>query len=179
MTGRAFAVSALLAVAVTTAGCAQATGEISGGESLYDGSYPVLDTGAPEMTDSAAADASDSSAPATWTELYTNYFGNMGAASCSGDGNCHGGMTQLGYMTSDYLCPANDQNGCYTSFTSIGSQLLVAYPPFDKTYLYEVLRKTSGITVGTPMPRAPYTYTFTAADLARIESWVAAGAKND
>jgi hypothetical protein len=185
MTGRVLAVAALLAMTATTLGCAQATGEVSGGESLYDGSFPVLDTGTPPMVDSAPppTDATDASGPATWTELYTNYFGNVGVASCAGNGTCHGAMTQLGYMTSNYLCPENDQQGCYESFTSPGTaggpNLLAAYPPFEKTYLYEVLRKSSGANIGTPMPKAPYTYTFNTTDLARIESWVAAGAKND
>jgi hypothetical protein len=174
------------AAAAAMPACATATGEVTGGESLYDGAVapaPEVDSGpvdsdTPEGSTKDAADAN--LPPATWTELYKDYFGPAGAASCAGNGTCHGDMSQLGYMTSGYLCPPADQNGCYTGIVSPSAGLVMPGNgvPFPMTYLYTVIRKSVGTNIALDMPKSPV-YSFTPDDIARISSWVAAGAKND
>ena len=158
--------------------CAIADGTVSGGQDLFDASAPTpppVEGGADAGTD--AVTAGDSGAGAdTWTALYHDYFGTTGVASCAGTGTCHGSASQSGAQTSQYICPPGDQTGCYTGITNPMAGLLTPGDgkAFSTTVLYSILRKQSG---GGNMPKSGYS--FTAADIARISSWVAAGAKND
>jgi hypothetical protein len=184
MAGRGFGLWAAFAF-VFPLGCAQASGDVSGGEPIYDSSVPTSpngeDTGA-SSTDTGSTGTSEggpmeAAAPTTWTELYASYFGPSGVASCAGNGTCHGDMSQLGYMSSGFLCP-NDQTQCYSGFVGPSAGLLVPPGAFDGMYIYKVLRKTVGTNLGTPMPKSP-PYAFTPADLDKLQSWITAGAMNN
>jgi hypothetical protein len=162
-------------LALSASGCAVASGEITGGATIVDGAVPQatsVDSGPTETTEGGPLDAQP---PSTWTDLYGAYFGPNGAGNCAGSGTCHGDMSQLGYMASSFLCPTNDPTGCYSGVTSSAAGLLLPAGPFDKMYLYMVLRKAVGTNVNLPMPKSPI-YTFSPDDIAKISSWVAAGA---
>jgi hypothetical protein len=112
----------------------------------------------------------------TWTELYADYFGDHGRASCAGTPSgvgCHGSVTGLGASYSKFLCPSGDAGACYASMKA---NLLPQY-----NLMTNVLR-SSGCTaqgLACNMPLAPYDYAFTATDEARIAAWVDAGAPNN
>ncbi len=182
MLGRALTALALTVLAIAALGCGnEATGVVSGGDSLYDGAVPQVDSGPVDPMDSSSGEGGGDTAPAapsTWTELYASYFGPSGVASCAGSGVCHGDMSQLGYMSSAFLCPPNDSSGCYMGVTSAASGLLEPAGPFSGTYFYTVLRKQVGTNITLSMPKTPL-YTFTPSDVAKISSWVADGAKNN
>jgi len=181
---------AALAACVVGA-CTNATGTVTGSDNpAFDAAPPPAAPSPPE--DAAPPPPTADAGPATtWTELYKDYFGPMGTASCAGSvGACHGEMAGAGYQGSLYLCPPGDQTGCYMGITSQG---VVPMPlldprsstPFDMTGLFLRLRKTQGANSQNPPDPMPHQvgsappYTFTVADVAKISSWVAAGTKND
>jgi hypothetical protein len=118
-------------------------------------------------------------AGSTWTDLYRDYFGTTGVASCAGDGFCHGGTSQHGYVVSGYLCPPGNKNGCYAGITSPadgGAGLLTPGDSFHQDYISQVLRQEHD--AGGGMPKSP-DYTFTPVDIERISGWIEAGAPNN
>jgi hypothetical protein len=161
---------ALLALLPVTA-CISASPNETGGALRFDTSPLVGDSGA--SCGSATADAGDGHA---FSDLYRDYFGPTGAASCAGTGVCHGAASQPGAQASGYVC-APDANGCYQGMVS--AQLIdpthTSTPPED-TFLWGTIRKCTG---GGAMPKQPASYMFSAASLARIHDWLAAGAPND
>lgn len=121
--------------------------------------------------DGATSDVPQPERPATWTELYRDYFGPTAPSRCAGDGQCHGGSSQSGTQSSGFLCET--QTGCRQGL--IDSQKITPGGRFEDSALYSALRKQdSGY-----MPLRPDTYVFSPASLALIGSWVAAGAPND
>src|SRR5580658_5585750 len=90
----------------------------------------------------------------TWTELYADYFGGHGRASCAGNGMCHGSVSQLGYMYEGYLCPPDDATACYMGMKNDGFLLP---GPFNMTLLYYGLRS---VEFAGAMPKAPEVYQF-------------------
>lgn len=163
----AAAIALLLGAAATAAGCATATGDITGGEARFDASAPLT---------FVAADAGPLGTGHTWQELYADYFGNPGRASCAGNGSCHGTANEPGSQTSAFVCPANDKDACYTSIVSGAAQLVVAGDPGNSALVTQVLRHADGSSGN--MPKSP-PYAFTAVDLQRISDWIQAGAAND
>jgi hypothetical protein len=120
------------------------------------------------------ADAGGRGEGSTFADLYRDFFGPTGLASCSARSICHvpGGT---GAQTSGgYEC-APDEPSCWASMTStIVPEGGSATP--DQTTLYLVLRKAPP-TAGTgPMPRNSG-FAFCPDDLARIETWIEAGAQ--
>lgn len=116
----------------------------------------------------------------TWTELYADYFGGTGRASCAGNGNCHGSGKQAGAAYIGFVCPADDSKACYESLTT-NTSLIMKGMPFTSSYLYTALRQSSGCTA-TPacMPLSPVEdYVFTKKDIDRIGAWVDAGMPNN
>jgi hypothetical protein len=156
---------------VLSAGCSASPGDPPTTESPGHDAGTAMETGT--KSDDAGAGA-DAGACATWTCLYTDFFGPTGAANCAGSGTCHGSPEETGFLTSLYLCPPGDKDGCYMGITSSQAGLITP-GAFDGTRLYANLRKSTG---GGTMPKTP-AYAFAPADLARIGSWVAAGAKDD
>jgi hypothetical protein len=146
------------------------------------GCYPdfdyILDTS--QQADSGTQedpclDADDRGDGSTFTDLYTDFFGPTGRASCGASSICHvpGGE---GASVSGYTC-STDQASCWTSMTSsIVPEGGSSHP--DDTTLYGILRKAPPAPGSGPMP-LDSTFAFCPGDLARIEAWIAAGAKND
>jgi len=157
------------------------------------GSSPAtraVDAGVPPRVDASMADASladvvvvdvvfpvfSLDAGSTWTDLYRDYFGTSGVASCAGDGFCHGSTTQHGYLVSGFLCPPGQQTDCYDGITSpadSGAGLITPGRSFRDDYISQVLRQEDD--AGGGMPKSP-DYTFTHVDIERISAWIEAGA---
>jgi hypothetical protein len=123
-------------------------------------------------------DAGDRGDGATFTDLYRDFFGPMGLATCSARSICHvpGGQ---GAQLSGYECYP-DQVGCWTSMTSAG--LTTSIVPDggtpEDTLLYRILRKAPPTPGSGPMPRNS-SFAFCPNDLARITAWIDAGAPNN
>lgn len=83
-----------LALLLFTTACAQATGTVQGGEPL----------------------TSDEAGAATWTGLYTDYFGPSGQASCTAQSSCHGAASQSGALESGFVCGATKES-CWQGIT--------------------------------------------------------------
>lgn len=110
-----------------------------------------------------------------FTDLYRDFFGPEGGASCGAASICHvpGGT---GLQTSGYEC-APDQNGCWASMTgSIVPDGGTSMP--ESTTLYRALRKAPPAAGSGPMPRNS-AFAFCPADLERIATWIENGARND
>jgi hypothetical protein len=159
--------------AAAFAACSDAHGTVSGGEPRFDASPEgaFTDTGVGCTLADANADVGSGHA---WTDLYRDYFGPTGKASCAGDGTCHGDKDQEGAVNSGYVC-GHDADTCYTGITSPSAGLvMVGDTTTDpkSTTLYAILRKKCG---GGIMPRKP-AYAFDAPDIQRIVDWLRAGA---
>ena len=161
------ALALVLAGVAGAASCATATGEISGGDPRFDASAPLS---------VFSGDAGPLSPGHSWQALYADYFGNPGRASCAGNGSCHGTASQPGSQSSNFVCPANDKDACYTSIVSGGANLVVAKDPSNSALITQVLRHADG-SAGN-MPKTP-PYGFSADDLQRISDWINDGAQND
>ena len=169
MSSSTLSVAVCVSLALIATACSDAGGTPSGGEPAWDGA-----AGASPDASSAESTCPSGSGGCTWTALYRDYFGPSGIASCSGSGTCHGAANQLG--ASYFLCPTNDQTGCYHGMTSTQSALLPPGKSWSQTPLYTALRKAGG---GGLMPKQPTTVVFSDRDLARIGAWYAAGTPND
>jgi hypothetical protein len=129
------------------------------------------DAGSAELTD-PCLDAGDRGDGATFTDLYRDFFGPSGLASCGARSICHV-PNGTGAQTSGYLC-APDAHGCWASMTSTIVPDGGSATP-EATALYEALRKAPPTPGSGPMPRNS-TFAFCPGDLARIRAWIAAGA---
>jgi hypothetical protein len=135
---------------------------------------PAPDAGT--LGPSPCEDAGDRGDGSTFSDLYRDFFGPTGLASCSARSICHvpGGT---GAQTSGgYIC-APDQAECWASMTSS----IVpdgGTPVPEGTTLYKALRKAPPTPGSGPMPRNS-AFGFCPDDLARIKTWIASGARND
>lgn len=143
--------------------------EPMGGEELFDSAPPV----APKV------DAGPVGTDITFTSLYNDYFANTQRASCAGNGACHGAEGESGSSSSSFVCPLNDKATCYRTMTG-ASGLVPAGGGGDpkQTFLFSILRKDTA-SGGNRMPKSPFTFSFSDADMQRITGWIAAGAKDD
>lgn len=152
----------VLAVVVTAAACATASGEVSGG----DPREPV-DAGIPpeELIDAGTG--------ATWTDLYRDLFGPTGLASCAGTGVCHGAVGQAGEVATHFVC--SDQKTCRQTMLDAGLVRPKDSAAPEKSVLETTLRHRapSGIVIGL-MPKQP-PFVFPRAAMDRISTWIAAG----
>ena len=156
--------------------CSSAPLSENGGEALFDA--------APSDDDASVCSATseDAGSGTEWSDLYRDYFGPTGKASCAGTGQCHGSTSQAGYLSSNYACP-DTADACYAGITAttVSPQLVtVGDTTSDPTTsnLYLTLRKCSGSGPNS-MPQQPATLMFTTGDMARIAAWIKAGAPND
>jgi len=164
-------------------GCAVASGEVAGGD-------PLFDAAAPAPSDAGAG----IDGPSTWTALYADYFGPTGVANCASLGSCHSGALGTGYLTSGFSYPLPpDKDGCWQGMTTgicnpmpaTGCPIVVGGGDPTATTLYKYLRKTAGCgTVACNMPLNGKTfstpgYIFTPGDMARIAQWIKDGALNN
>jgi hypothetical protein len=150
-------------------------------EPSFEGTV-VGDAGSPADTGPSAdagavvdycAEAGSRGDGAAFSDLYRDFFGPSGQASCSARSICHvpGGT---GAQTSGgYVC-APDESSCWASMTSTIVPDGGSTTP-EQTTLYVVLRKAPPTPGSGPMPRNS-TFAFCPDDLARIRSWIAAGA---
>jgi hypothetical protein len=170
--GRAVALVSLLG----TSACSEGDPAVPG----TDSAETPADAGVADVMPEAAvsdydycADAGNRGDGATFADLYRDFFGPSGQASCSARSICHvpggtGSQTSGGYQCYP------DGPGCWASMTStIVPEGGSATP--EQTTLYLALRKASPTTGSGPMPRNS-AFAFCRDDLARIRSWIASGA---
>ena len=147
---------------------AEAIAEDAGAQGTPD-EAGATDSGAPDY----CAEAGSRGSGAAFSDLYRDFFGPSGQASCSARSICHvpGGT---GMQTAGgYECYP-DEPGCWASMTSTIVPDGGSMTPEDTT-LYRALRKAPPIPGSGPMPRNS-TFAFCPDDLARIRSWIVAGA---
>lgn len=132
-------------------------------------------TNAPDRPEEAL----DAGSGSRFTDLYRDFFGRGGAASCAGDGACHGGAEEAGALGSGgYVCA--DEPGCRASMTSVlVGDIPAALAAPEATRLYRVLRhRREDGTIGGSMPRRPG-YVFSRASMERVRNWISNGAPKD
>ena len=158
---------ALILVAVSAFTLAACTSETS---------EPPVDAGSDVAAGGYCADAGDRGEGSTFADLYRDFFGPTGGASCSAQSICHvpGGT---GEQTSGgYVC-VPDQASCWASMTStIVPEGGSASP--ELTTLYKALRKAQPTPGSGPMPRNS-SFAFCPDDLKRITDWISSGAANE
>src|SRR5579864_3724850 len=89
-------------VAVAVVACIDATSNTTGGEALFD-TTPPASTAVSQSCDIGM----DAGMGTTFTDLHRDFFGPSGAASCAGNGTCHGDASQMGAKSSGgYVCGA-------------------------------------------------------------------------
>jgi hypothetical protein len=159
--------------ASSAAACTSASDDTSGGDPKFDAEAPPP----PNDCEPTAAPG----APATWSGLFSDYFGPKGQASCSSEaGNCHGAATDPGAKFSGgYVCAAN-KDECRDTMMTSG---LVRVPedgadPSKSGLVQELRRKTASGKVEGLMPKRP-ACVFQPAAIERIQTWIKNGAPND
>ncbi len=153
-----------MAMTAVLVGCYGDPPTVTGGEARFDAAPPPPKD---ELT-------IDRAGGSKWSELYRDYFGPTGAASCAGDGACHGSAGQAGARASEYVCPST-ANGCYEGMVKGGLIPPRAGQGPEGSVLHVVLRKADGSGF---MPKRP-PKVFGEVDMARIDAWLAQGAPND
>jgi hypothetical protein len=158
------------------AACSDAGGNASGGDFVFDAAAPK------------AVDAQPIPGGDTWAELYRDYFGMNGAASCSGDPDrgimgCHATDNDTGTKSSYFKCGMSADE-CWQGMTNQNSIVPfvggVAEYQSDptRTLLYRALRKVTippdpGVKA---MPNTTGGFSFTDDDLKRVTDWIHEGA---
>ncbi len=168
---------ALLALGLAAvAACTNAPPTEQGGDPRFDAQAPPLTTTQTSCGGDPNADAGSGHA---YSDLYRDYFGPTGKASCTFNGTCHGNANDQGAASSNYVCGPSAAE-CYQGMIAGGLFLAndKTTPPED-TLLYSTLRDCSHVGSTVKMPQQPSTVYFTAADLQRIHDWLAEGAPND
>jgi hypothetical protein len=163
----AFAAAFLLGVSACSTG--------SPAQPSFDGVALGDDGGAGEAGAAGdyCAEAGSRGDGAAFSDLYRDFFGPSGQASCSARSICHVPGGTGAQNSGGYECYP-DEPGCWASMTGTivpegGS------PTPEQTTLYRALRKAPPTPGSGPMPRNS-TFAFCPDDLARIRSWIAAGA---
>jgi hypothetical protein len=167
---------ALLSIALLwPCGCAYASGEVAGGDPLFDAApLPASDGGIPGA--------------ATWTALYNDYFGPTGAANCSSISSmCHASRDDTGGGTSGFVC-ATSKESCWQSATMSTDCASAAKPcpivpsggtqDLTQVGLYKNLRPMGTMPLFGATTRMKG-YVFTPTDLARIAQWIKEGAQDN
>jgi hypothetical protein len=174
---------ALLVLLLATTGCTDATGTVEGSQALI---------------------CPPSAGGTTFTDLYADYFGPCGQASCTGLAGCHNTATETGALTSGFVCGPTkescwrgmtqginpDAGGVFCPVVCVGTcpQNSTFACPTDPTKqtLYGGLHKAQAAGLNN-MPcnsvpicqAAKSPYTFTADDVARISTWIQQGAQDN
>ena len=153
------------------AGCTNTPETEQGGDPRFDASPPPT-----PATDAGCGDPNaDAGNGHAWSNLYRDYFGPTGVASCAGTaGMCHGDANSLGAKASNYVC-AGGVSGCYSGITALVTVGDTEDDPTNSA-LYAVLRKACA---GGTMPKEPASFSFSAADMKRITDWIGAGSPNN
>jgi hypothetical protein len=157
-----------IASAVLVMACTDADGTTTGGEIWFP----------PQSAPPPVVDAGSDDAAATWMELYGAYFGKTGKATCTFASNCHIATNQPDPMSGAAVWQCGDSpDSCYNGMIHAGVVPEGGTSAPEHTTLYGILRKAPNMTGA--MPKEPDTVVFTSDDLARIASWIAAGAKEN
>jgi hypothetical protein len=175
--GRTLALASLLAAPSCSAGEA-AVPAGGGGEWRDSGAGVTADSAADAAEEVAVvdycADAGGRSEGSTFADLYRDFFGPTGLASCSARSICHVSGGTGAQTSGGYEC-VPDEPSCWASMTStIVPEGGSATP--EQTTLYLALRKAPPIHGSGPMPRNS-SFAFCPDDLARITTWIEAGAQ--
>ncbi len=180
--GRSFLVFGLALSAPLA--CASASGDVHGGEARFDAASP--DPLVAPISEPTFADAPASS----WRGIYRDFFGRRSKASCAGNGTCHDAAGKPGSKVSNFICA--DVDGCWKSLREdkdpdprVSPVALVeaadsAAP--DNAYLFRVVRYRTpdgNLIPNRGMPQVPRDFAYSADDVARMQAWIKAGAKND
>jgi hypothetical protein len=159
---------ASLAVVALASACVNASSDTQGGEFKFDAAPPM-----PPVNNVI------SNCGSTFTDLYNDFFGPTGSASCLGNGNCHGGTDTAGTVGSGgYEC-APDKDGCYKGMIAggliePGNAAQTSNP--ESALLYAIIRKPDGTGI---MPKIPASRVFSPSELKCITTWIAGGAPNN
>ncbi len=175
---RSFSIVLLGGLALASAVACSSDPASSGG----DAGSPVGEDGGDTSTEvDRPEERTDAGSGATFTDLYRDFFGPTGQASCAGDGLCHGSPEKAGAKGSSGFVCATEKAACWTSMTTGASALVTAADATSPSTSALVLsirhRRPDGGVVGN-MPKRPL-YVFSVASMQRITTWIAAGAKND
>ena len=164
-----------LLLSAFVAACTNAPPAEEGGDLRFDPTPPTASADSGACGDPNA----DAGFGEGWGDLYRDYFGPGGIASCAGTaGACHGEANGLGAQSSQFVC-AGGVSGCYQGITSPSNGLVTVGDTKDdpkNSGLYAVLRKAC---IGGGMPKQPASVTFSPADMKRITAWIGAGAPNN
>ena len=173
----------LVGVIAAIASCAEAGGEVRGGDLTDAGQLatnpPAFtpDTGAPEGGTRYECVGTGT----TWTALYDDIFGpTERPGSCSFQSSCHGSPDAAGAKVGSGI-KCFDAKGCRQSFLDQGLVTPAdAEAPENSMLLTSLLRvkKPDGKIVGF-MPQQPADYVFPDACVERIQTWIRNGAKDD
>ncbi len=177
-----------LAIAIAGVGC-YVSATVTGGDPRFDASSPAPPPVEAGADGEGCSPLADPSAPATFTTLYTNYFGPSptAKASCSFVKNgCHASTLEPGGNATNYACSPMSKDECYASLTSAAAQNesnvpLVVAGNVDASYLPRVLRQVDEPLVPglLRMPLSPNSVAMCPSDIDRVKAWIANGAKND
>ncbi len=141
-------------------------GEVKGGDATADVSKTETGTSDGGPTD-GACNAPDA---ATWTQLYTDYFGPTGKGQCGKASGCHLDSTGGGQI---WICGSTKES-CYQ-----GMKNNVIPCNAAGSRMPEILRKANDPFAPGKMPADPASVTYDDQDIAKISGWINAGAKND
>lgn len=144
-------------------------GEVKGGDASADVSKAEtgVDAAPDALTDGGCTNGTGA---ATWTQLYTDYFGPTGKGQCGKQAGCHLDATGGGQF---WICGSTKES-CYQ-----GMQKNVIPCNAAGSRMPDILRKASEPFAPGKMPADPTTVTYDDNDVAKISSWINAGAKND
>jgi hypothetical protein len=160
----------VLASLFFVAGCGDASPSENGGDARFDASPPSATS-----NEEGGCGGDDASGGTAFSDLYRDFFGTTGAASCAGTpGGCHGDANSAGAGT--WVC-GSSVSSCYTGMTSAGLVSPSTKGDPTSTLLYSALRKQCGGGLNA-MPQQPL-FVFTPDDMDRITSWIAAGTPNN
>jgi hypothetical protein len=161
-TGRTTRLAAASAFLFALTGCASA-----------DTASAPVDTGSDAEVSAYCADAGDRGDGSTFSDLYRDFFGPTGGASCSAQSICHVSGGTGAKTSGGYVC-APDQQSCWSAMTSTIVPSGGSASPEDTT-LYKALRKAPPTPGSGPMPRNS-SFAFCPGDLKRIAAWISSGA---
>jgi hypothetical protein len=132
-----------------------------------------VDGGSDAGTSDYCLDAGNRGDGSTFSDLYRDFFGPTGQATCGAQSICHVAGGTGAQTSGGYVC-VPDQKACWSSMTStIVPSGGVATP--EETTLYKALRKAPPMPGSGPMPRNS-SFAFCPDDLKRIAAWISSGA---
>jgi hypothetical protein len=154
--------SFFVVVAIATMwACAEAGGEVKGGDLTALGSNATKEG---QFTAPLPVIPNVGSG-ATWTDLYRDVFGPTGTPSCVSQGSCHGSGGFGSNVSSGPDCydsreAGADEAACEVEFVAKWAPIAIA------------LRRQNGATIKGTMPQQPVGV-FSAPTLDRIRTWAA------